>query len=227
MQATTLFLVDGIDNAVRQAYGRLPNSAYIIGQDGRVFHKQPWMDGPSLRAPLEALLAADGKGGESPPKFEGGGMRPGRRGGRRGPRPTASYKDAPVDIPADAKDEIVWLGDLEKGRTLAREAGVPLLVEFYYDSCSFCAAMAEGPLRDRRVVALSRKFVCVKLSLDTPAVAELADELKLIGTPAFAFYSVDGEVTQKHTSYAEADFVADLFREGLERSGARRGRRNN
>lgn len=69
LSATTLFLVDGMDNAVADSYGGLPNSAYVIGQDGCVSHKQSWMDSQTLRPALEALFERDGVAGTSVPKF--------------------------------------------------------------------------------------------------------------------------------------------------------------
>ena len=215
---TSRMLIDEIDNRYRAAFGGLPNSAYIIGQDGRVFHKQPWMSAKSLEQPLEALLSQGGRGGEKPPQFATGATMP--RGSRPlgEAKPLDSYKDAPVTIPAGSETEITWATNLDKAKTLAREAGVPVLVEFYFDSCAFCAAMAKGPLRDSKVVELSRKFVCVKLDLETDAAAKLAERLELIGSPAFAVYNADGEVVLKHTSYAEADVVAEFLRDGLERS---------
>ncbi len=78
--------------------------------------------------------------------------------------------------------------------------------------------MAKGPLRDPAVLDVARKFVCVKLNLENPEVAKLADQLDLVGTPAFAVYNKRSEVVLRHTSYADADFMAQRLREGLEKS---------
>lgn len=219
---TSVMAIDSMDNAIGRAYGGLPNSAYIIGQDGRVFVKQPWVNAKRLRAPLEALLATGGSGGEKPPVFDTGAGGPGRRRFRdrdRSPsRPLAEFKDAPVDGVKRGDREIAWRHDLEQARRIARQADVPLLVEFYFDSCAYCAAMAKGPLRDPAVLDVARKFVCVKLNLENPEVAKLADQLDLVGSPAFAVYNPKNEIILRHTSYADADFMAQRLREGLEKS---------
>jgi hypothetical protein len=90
LSVTTLMLIDEMDNQVKRQYGGRPNSAYLIGQDGKVFYKQPWMDPNALRAPLEALLAAGGSGGEQPPRFPIG-----RRAPRRA-RPSRRGRSSPV-----------------------------------------------------------------------------------------------------------------------------------
>ena len=217
LDITSLLLVDEMDNRVGREYGRLPNSAFIIGQDGRVFHKQPWMHSKWIEPPLQALLHLGGRGGDNPPEFSTGGVSA-RRGRFQETSPITGYKDSPVGIPTGSETEIVWLTKLDRARELARTAGVPLLVEFYFDSCAFCAAMAEGPLRDRGVVDLSRKYVNVKLDRDKKKYADLVEDLELIGSPAFAIYSPKGKVILRHEGYAEADLMRNLLREGLQLS---------
>ncbi len=58
----------------------MPNCGYLIGQDGRVFHKLSWMHPELMREPLEALLAMGGRGGATPPEFPVGGSHPARSG---------------------------------------------------------------------------------------------------------------------------------------------------
>ena len=42
LSIATLVVIDEMDNAVREAYGGLPNSAYVIDKGGKVLHKEPW-----------------------------------------------------------------------------------------------------------------------------------------------------------------------------------------
>jgi hypothetical protein len=51
-----LIVVDKMDNAVREAYGRLPNSAYIIKPGGEIAHKEPWAKADGWPAILDQLL---------------------------------------------------------------------------------------------------------------------------------------------------------------------------
>ncbi len=73
-------LVDEVDNEVSEAYGGLPNCGYLIGQDGRVFHKLSWMHPKLMREPLEAILGMGGRGGAAPSAFPVGGSHPARSG---------------------------------------------------------------------------------------------------------------------------------------------------
>ena len=49
-------VVDRMDNAVREAYGRLPNSAYIIKPGGEIVMKEPWADANRWPAILDEIL---------------------------------------------------------------------------------------------------------------------------------------------------------------------------
>jgi hypothetical protein len=59
-------LVDAIDDAVSTGYGKRPNSAFILGKDGKVTHKFPWANERDIEAGL-AELAGDA----APPAPEG------------------------------------------------------------------------------------------------------------------------------------------------------------
>ena len=215
LTATTLFLVDDMDNSVRTDYGGLPNSGYVVGMDGRVFHKQPWVDARGLKSPLEALLARRGVAGKKPGGFDADAGRPTDRAKQAKSRSVAEYRDAPVQVPTGARQAIVWTDNLDAARRLARQANVPVLLELYFDGCAFCSQMAQGPLRHARVVELSRKFVCVKVDRELDSGERIAEQLELVGSPAFAIFDSAGEVVLKHQNYAEADFMVDFLTDGL------------
>jgi len=42
LSIATLVVIDEMDNAVRDAYGGLPNSAYVIDKGGKILHKEAW-----------------------------------------------------------------------------------------------------------------------------------------------------------------------------------------
>jgi hypothetical protein len=50
-------VVDKMDNAVREAYGGLPNSAYIIKPGGEIVMKEPWAKADGWPAILDDILA--------------------------------------------------------------------------------------------------------------------------------------------------------------------------
>lgn len=213
LSITTLMVIDEMNNSVMRDYGSLPNSAYIIGQNGRVFHKQPWMDSKLIEPPLKALIEMGGSSDKAAVGFKTGANK--QLTNRRASefKSLDSYKDAPVEIGTGKK--IAWITDMDQAKKLAKDSGVPIFVEFYFDNCGFCVAMAKGPLLDPSVIGLSRKYVPVKLNLESAAGTKLAEELEVNGSPAFVVFSPDGKVLIKHSGFAEADYMTNLLREGL------------
>ena len=53
-------VVDKLDNAVREAYGGLPNSVYIIQKGGEIVFKEPWSKGDGWPEILDRILAGSG-----------------------------------------------------------------------------------------------------------------------------------------------------------------------
>lgn len=60
-------LVDSLSGTMHRAYTPMPNAVYVVGSDGVVAHRADWLDPERVRETLDALLAADGKGGEVTP----------------------------------------------------------------------------------------------------------------------------------------------------------------
>jgi hypothetical protein len=63
-QLTTLpVLVDGLDDKVLTAYGRVPNGAYVIDADGRLIFRGTWADSRKIEHILDTVLKwyADGR----------------------------------------------------------------------------------------------------------------------------------------------------------------------
>jgi len=55
-------VLDKMDNAVREAYGGLPNSAYIIDTNGEIVFKEAWGKADAWPEVLDRLLG-EGSGG--------------------------------------------------------------------------------------------------------------------------------------------------------------------
>ncbi len=58
LSIATTIVIDAMDNAVREAYGGLPNSAYIIAQGGKIVHKEGWAAPDGWDEHLDKLLGA-------------------------------------------------------------------------------------------------------------------------------------------------------------------------
>ena len=49
-------LVDEIDNPLWCSYGRLPNNAFLIGQDGLVEYYQKWNDAAEMEVAIQSYF---------------------------------------------------------------------------------------------------------------------------------------------------------------------------
>lgn len=53
---TLPWLIDDMKSSIQRAYGRLPNSAYILTREGKVYYKEAWADAAKLDEQLKKLL---------------------------------------------------------------------------------------------------------------------------------------------------------------------------
>jgi hypothetical protein len=56
LKIATTMVIDDLDNSVREAYGYLPNSAYIIEKGGVIAHKEVWAEPAGWPEILRSLL---------------------------------------------------------------------------------------------------------------------------------------------------------------------------
>ena len=59
LKIATKVVIDAMDNSVRKAYGKLPNSAYFIKKGGKIFHKEAWARPDNWGPILEDMLQKD------------------------------------------------------------------------------------------------------------------------------------------------------------------------
>ena len=112
-------LPDDVNNLITTAYGGLPNSGILIGQDGRVFHKLSWIHPELMREPLKSLLNMGGSGGPNPPRFPVGGDWPNESGKpREATRPTSKLPEQKADA--------VDLGKRQPGRKQKGQRKLPV-----------------------------------------------------------------------------------------------------
>jgi len=58
---TLPWIIDDMKSSIQRAYGGLPNSAYIIGSNGKVFYKEAWADASNLDKKLKEMYKSDPK----------------------------------------------------------------------------------------------------------------------------------------------------------------------
>jgi len=72
-------------------------------------------------------------------------------------------------VPPEPGNAIEYVEGYEAGRRRAAAENRPMLVVFRASWCHWCAEFAQGTLIDRRLVGLSRQFVCVLVDADRHA----------------------------------------------------------
>lgn len=55
----TRLVIDDLEGTMHRAYGEMPNMAYIIGKDGRIFYKAMWTNHDEIEDVLKGLVAFD------------------------------------------------------------------------------------------------------------------------------------------------------------------------
>jgi len=100
------------------------------------------------------------------------------------PRPprTQTLLGSGIDVADRSAPMIEYVGGFEAGRQRAAAEGRPLLVVCTAAWCRFSADLAQRSLRDPRLVALSRRAVCVLLDADRDAEVCRALEVRAFPT---------------------------------------------
>jgi thioredoxin-related protein len=221
LKAGVALIIDGMNDDARSDYGGLPNCAYLIGIDGRVFFKQSWTNATTLEPAIISLLKVGGAGGANPPTLEDESIQAARyfgktKSGRRLLRIPMLYKSVKVESENGNEKEIAWRGTLQEAQRIAKESGVPVMLEFFHPQCAYCKEMASATLIDSKVVQLSRKLACLKLSIADKEASVLFDQLGFAGTPSIVFYAPDGKVLLKYESIVTVDALLALMYQVLE-----------
>lgn len=98
---------------------------------------------------------------------------------------------------------IKFVDGYEIAMAKARKHGKPLLLFFTADWCRYCHQMADGAFKQKPVVKLSDRFVCVLIDADREQ--ELCQQLEVRMFPTVLFVSADGaalgRITGKQPSH--------------------------
>ncbi len=107
------------------------------------------------------------------------------------PGSIGSTGTAPPQKRGLARGNLAFVEGFRAGYERAATEGKPMLVFFTAEWCHFCHAMAAEALIDERVVALSKRFVCVLVDAD--AEARNCRNLRVDGFPTVLFLSPRGQ----------------------------------
>ena len=112
------------------------------------------------------------------------------------------------------------VADLEDALLQARQAGQPVMLDFYADWCTSCLEMEHQTFKDAAVQAKIKPALLLQadVTANTEADRALLQRFQLFGPPGIIFYNAQGRelAASRVIGYqAPADFMASLQKAGL------------
>ncbi len=117
---------------------------------------------------------------------------------------------------ANAPGDLDWQPDLASARQLALHTHQPLLLMFYTQGCVWCGKMEAETFADSNVVALSKRFVCVRI--DGEMASDLCSQYRVNTYPTTVFLDWQGRSLGKLPDYASPASFSDAQRRVLQAS---------
>ena len=113
------------------------------------------------------------------------------------------------------RGSLFFVADSQTGRNLAQEHGMPCLLFFTAEWCTFCHKMEEASFYNSTVQRLANQFVCVLVDADREP--NTCSEFQVRGYPTVQFLAADGRqlhslVGQQSTSQLLAGMQIALER---------------
>ncbi|MGI9430139.1 MAG: thioredoxin family protein [Bythopirellula sp.] len=88
------------------------------------------------------------------------------------------------------RGQLRFVSDAATGCALARQRGLPCLLFFTAEWCTFCHQMEETAFTDATIGKMAKQFVCVLVDADREA--ELCGKYNINGFPTLQFLAADG-----------------------------------
>lgn len=121
----------------------------------------------------------------------------------------ALFLQAGSVLGGETSNGVGWVDDYKEALRIARRESMPILLDFWTTWCPPCRAMEESFWPDPEVIALTRKFVCVKL--DGDQVRGLVARYRANAFPTMLFLDPWGEELARLSGY-EHDSALVLLR---------------
>ncbi len=129
-----------------------------------------------------------------------------------------SSVSAPRPRPA-SPPQIEFVRGYASGYERAQQAGKPMLVFFTAEWCHYCRQMAREVFTDRRVVQLSRQFVCVLVDADEEP--EVCRRFQVRGYPTVQFICPRGIPLNRLSGKTPVDQFARQMQAALQAIASR------
>lgn len=115
-------------------------------------------------------------------------------------------------------DGIGWYHTFDEGLAAAKKTGKPIMTDVFTESCGWCEKLDMETFSNTDVIALSKKFTCVKLDADKyPAIP---DKYNVRGYPTILFFDSKGERIHTVIGYKNAENFLSEMKTALNKTGA-------
>ncbi|MFH0772671.1 MAG: thioredoxin domain-containing protein [Candidatus Omnitrophota bacterium] len=92
---------------------------------------------------------------------------------------------------ANAED-MRWLYSYDEALNQAQQNNMAVMIDFYTDWCGWCKKLDSETYRDKKIIELSRKLVCLKVDADKNSA--LANKYGVRGYPTILFTDPKGKI---------------------------------
>ena len=107
------------------------------------------------------------------------------------------------------------MGDLQKKLRSAKNAGKPVMIEFYASWCPVCRKVDQTVLSDRDVQASMRGFTAIRVDVSetNASLNRMMEEYQVYGVPTMIFYDKNGklfETNKLNSGITKQDLISTL-----------------
>ena len=100
------------------------------------------------------------------------------------------------------------------GMKLSESKNKPVMIDFYFDGCSWCEALDKNTYSDSRVIEKAKSFVSIKVDIYEENVyngPNLANQYNVQGCPTIVFLDTQGNEINRVGGYEDANqFLTDM-----------------
>jgi len=120
-------------------------------------------------------------------------------------------------------NDSLWIHDLQKGLSLARDSRKPILLDFYADWCPPCQELDKLTFSTPEVRELAQRFVMVKVNCttDDDQCHQATDRYEVVGWPTVLFLDSHGkpiEGVKLVGGFADKDRMLGLMQSALQQA---------
>jgi thioredoxin-related protein len=103
-----------------------------------------------------------------------------------------------------AESKIQFSKSWDEASAEAKRTGRRLMAYFTSDNCGWCRVLEKRTFTDAEVVELSKRYVCVEVSVSEDRNSRLADVHRIDSIPRTIIFTPDGEVIERRIGYIPA-----------------------